>query len=592
MIKILIRQPLVSVLGHVDHGKTTLLDYIRQSKVASGESGGITQHIGASEVPANVIKKLCGKMMEKFKLNLNIPGLLFIDTPGHEAFTLLRKRGGALADISILIIDVTEGFKPQTDEALTILKQCKTPFIIAASKIDKISGWIKYKDSCFLDSFSKQRTDVQEELDKKIYELMGQFYEKKVPADRFDRIQDFTKQVPIIPVCALEGEGISELLTLLAGLSQKYLGKKLEIDEKGNGKGVILEVKEVKGLGITLDVILYDGLIKKGDELVISHPNEPIVTKVRALLKISPLKEMRVEKQFKTSSEVSAAAGIKISAHSLENVIAGAQLIAVRDEKGIEKAKQELQKEIERVEIETEKKGVVIKADALGSLEAMVKILKDLQIPIKKAKIGSINKKDVIELEGIDEKLRVVFAFGTKILPDAEKQAKDSKVKILQNSVIYKLIDDYNDYVKDIEERKKSKILEKVMHPAKIKILHGFVFRQSKPAIVGVEILGGVLSTDMRLMKNDGKTVGDIVAVQEHGETAKSAKIGQRVAISIDGAVVGRNIREDDVLFTVISGRDYKFLIKNRELVSDNELNVLEEIKEIMTKKNPRWEFG
>ncbi|MCK5322422.1 MAG: GTP-binding protein, partial [Candidatus Aenigmarchaeota archaeon] len=265
-----VRQPIVSIMAHVDHGKTSLLDYIRGgSQVTAKEAGGITQHIGATEIPLDKIKLICGDMISKLNIDFKIPGLLFIDTPGHAAFNLLRERGGSLADIAIVVVDVTEGCKPQTDEVLKILKTHKIPFIVAANKIDKISGWKSYNDECFASTFDKQREDIKTILDTKVYELIGQLHERGFSSERFDRVSDFTKQISIVPICAVTGEGVPELISMLAGLAQKFLEKQLEIDENGIGRGTILEVKEVKGLGTTADVILYDGIARKGDTLVI-----------------------------------------------------------------------------------------------------------------------------------------------------------------------------------------------------------------------------------------------------------------------------------------------------------------------------------
>jgi len=153
----MLRQPIITVLGHVDHGKTTLLDKIRKTAIAAKEAGGITQAIGTTEIPTNVIKTLCGKLLERFKIKLIISGLLFIDTPGHEAFTTLRKRGGSIADLAILVIDINEGIMPQTIESLEILKVSRIPFIIALNKIDRIKGWTSAKEICCFSNIRKNR---------------------------------------------------------------------------------------------------------------------------------------------------------------------------------------------------------------------------------------------------------------------------------------------------------------------------------------------------------------------------------------------------------------------------------------------------
>ena len=585
-----IRQPIISILAHVDHGKTTLLDSIRQSRVASGEAGGITQHIGASEVPKDVLIKSCGALLSKFKIDVKLPGLLFVDTPGHAAFSLLRKRGGMLADISILVIDVTEGIKPQTEESINILKQYKTPFIIAANKIDKISGWIPHEKMCFADTYDKQRADVREDLDMKLYKLIGEMHDHKITSERFDRLGDFTKGIAIVPISANTGEGIGELLTVLTGLTQKYLEKKLEIDPKGHGKGTVLEVKEVKGLGMTIDVILYDGIVKKGDVLVIGHPDGAICTRVKALFKTKPLKEIRVEKQFMQMNEVCAASGLKISSPDLDNVVAGVPIMAARSMDDKEKLMREVQKEIEEVEIKTDAAGVIIRADALGSLEAIVRLFREKEILIKRAQIGAVNKKDIVTMEEVDEKHKVIFAFNTKVLPEAADLAERSKVKIFKSDVIYRLIEDYEEYIAETEEKKKKSVLESVCVPAKLRFMEGFVFRQSKPAIIGMEILSGSIRQGVRLINNDGKIVGTVHAIQEKGKNVSCAESGMQVAVSLEGAIVGRNIKEGDILFCFLSKDDYQVLLKNKDLLKDSDINVLEEIREIMVRKDKYWD--
>ncbi len=584
-----IRQPIISVLAHVDHGKTTLLDYIRGTSVARKEAGGITQHIGASEIPKEVIEEKCSAFLKKWNIEIKIPGLLFIDTPGHEAFTLLRKRGGALADIAILLIDINEGVKPQTVEAIEILKSYKTPFVVAANKIDKIHGWKVFKNSCFLESFEKQSDRTKAVLEEKVYSLIGQLAEHRIYAERFDRIDDFTKTVALIPISAKTGEGIPELLAIITGLVQKYLEKNLEIDEKGMGKGVVLEVKEAPGLGVVADVILYDGMLKKDDILLIGGLEETITTRIKAILKTKPLKEIRMEKKFVQVKEVVAAAGIRIVAPDLDKVIAGAPLRSVRSESEAEKAKEEIKSEIESIDIEKSINGVVVKADTLGSLEALAKMLNERSIKIRRFGVGTVSKKDVVYLEDMDEKNRVVFAFNVKISEEAKEFAKFKKIKIIKGNVIYKLIEDYEKYLEELEEKKKREILKGKTFPAKFKFLPDFVFRQSKPAIIGVEILHGRLKQKVDIMNEEGKVIGTIHAIQKMGENVSEALKGERVAISIDGGVVDRNLKRGEIYYTFIPEEDYKELINNKNLLKDDEFSLLEEIAEIMRKKDKFW---
>lgn len=562
----MIRQPIVVTVGHSDHGKTTLLDRIRGTVVTSKEPGLLTQHVGASYITVDTIKKICGDLLEKFKIKIEIPGLLFIDTPGHAAFITIRKRGSSIADLAILVIDLTEGMQEQTDESINILKHFKTPFVVAATKVDRIEGWIPQKTSSFLDSLSKQPEWIRQKLDEKVYKLVGQLSECGFESERFDRVSDFKKTVAIVPCSGVTGEGISELLTVLSGLAQSFLKEQLEVS-KGVGKGSILEVKEVRGLGTTIDVILYDGEMKRGDWLIIGG-KQPIVTKIKALLKPPPSCEMRLEKQFENVEYVYAAAGIKISAPDLEKATAGSPIAAVHEGGKIEEIKKELQAGIEEIEFDKTGEGIILKADTLGSLEALIGVFKD-KIAIKKAEIGKVMRRDLIEIDAVKDPFKkIIIAFNVDVDETTAKEAKDKSTPILQNNIIYRLIEDYDNFVKQQQEKIKLQKLESITLPGRIKLLPGHVFHASNPAIVGVEVLDGTIKSGYRLQK-DGKDVGEIKAIQSENVSMPKAKRGERVAVSIEGPTVGRHIREGDELETIINENDLKVL---------EELNMREEV--------------
>ncbi|MFP4045503.1 MAG: translation initiation factor IF-2 [Candidatus Aenigmatarchaeota archaeon] len=568
------RQPIISVLGHVDSGKTTLLDKIRTSTVAAGEAGGITQQIGATQIPLDVIRDLCSQTLPEGKIQ--IPGLLFIDTPGHEAFTTLRKRGGSISDLAILIVDINEGFEPQTDESLTFLKDFNTPFVIAATKIDTIAGWHEKENTCFMNSYQSQRKEVRERLDNKIYELMGDLSERGFTSDRYDRVDDFQKKIGIVPVSGITGEGVPDLLSILVGLSQKFLADEIEMKDEV-GKGNVLEVKETKGLGTTIDVILYEGEINKGDTLVIGG-ERPIVTKIRALLEPRQMKELRTEKQFRRVDNVRAAAGVKISAPGLEDAVAGSPMHVVRNEEDIETVKKELQREVEDIEIETEGEGIILKADTLGSLEGLIKILKDKEIPIRRAKIGDVTRRDVMEEKSVDDPLkRAIFAFNVDVAEQAE-ECKDD-VKIFKDPVIYRILEEYEEWKEERKEEMKREKLEQVTRPGKLQLLPGYVFRQRKPAIVGSEVVDGVIKPGYNLVK-EGKIVGKIQEIQKEGVNVDKAETGDKVAVSISKVTVGRQVEEGDVLYNALSDKDIRRLEELEEYLSKPEKRVLEEVKE------------
>jgi len=365
------RQPIVCVLGHVDTGKTLLLDKIRKTSVQAREAGGMTQHIGASFFPVETIKQLVGPLLSTMKGAIEIPGLLIVDTPGHEAFTNLRRRGGSVADIAILVIDVLRGFEAQTQECIDILKSRKTPFIVAVNKVDRVPGWKPQPETPFLKSYAVQDAYVKEDVDNKLYSIMGTFSRLGFRTDRFDHIKDFTSTIALVPTSAKTGEGITELLMVLVGLTQQYLRNQLQTTE-GPAKGSVLEVKEEPGLGLTLNTIIYDGTLQKDDLIVVGGKEKPIVTRIRAILVPNPLDEIRDPRaKFASVDCVFAAAGVKIVASGLEGALAGAPLYAVPPNEMAEKYAALVTEEIGRIRIATVVEGIVVKTDTLGSLEAI-----------------------------------------------------------------------------------------------------------------------------------------------------------------------------------------------------------------------------
>ena len=582
----------MSVLGHVDHGKTTLLDFIRGGAMAQKEAGGITQHIGGTEIPMEVIETICGDLLKKLDIRETMPGLFFIDTPGHEAFTTLRKRGGALADLAILIVDIKEGFKPQTYEALNILKTFKTPFVVAASKIDKIYGWETFEGLSFIQTYNKQAGNVQEKLDTGIYELVGVLHDEGFESERFDRVENFAKQISIIPISAKTGEGISELLTMLMGLAQQYLKEQLQLEPNAPAKGTILEVKEEKGLGVTVDAVIYDGILRKNDTIILTSLDDIITTKIRSLLKPRPLEEMRdAKKRFQKVDEVVAAAGIKIVAPKIENVISGSPLRVARGD--FEGVKEEILNEIESIKIDTDEMGVIVKADTLGSLEALVSMLRDMDVPIRAADIGDVSRRDVVDASIVQKdnpEYGVIIAFNIKILPSAVNEIKSTGVKLFSADVIYQLTEDYGEWVAAAEERKKKEWIDAIIRPAKIRIIPKLVFRFSKPAIAGIEVLGGTVKKDYILMSQTGHKVGKVESMQDKGDNKPSTSKGQQVAMAIKDAVFGRDFEEGDVLYVDIPESHYKILENElKSKLSEDELQILDELVEIKRKEDSLW---
>jgi translation initiation factor 5B len=573
-----IRTPIVCVMGHVDHGKTSLLDKIRGSSVTSTEEGAITQHIGATLVPIDAITRMSGALS---KVSINVPGLLFIDTPGHHAFTTLRARGGALADMAIVVVDINEGFRPQTIEALQILRNYKTPFVIAANKIDRIHGWRVQKDQPFTKTFAKQNERVQGILETKIYELVGKLSDLGFNSERFDRVTDFARNICIVPTSALTGEGIPDILMVLIGLAQRYMTESLRVSADGPGAGTVLEVKEERGLGMTLDVILYDGTLAVGDEIVAAGDEEIIETKVRSLLKPRPMKEILVEERFERVRSVTAAAGVKVAAPRLDGVIAGSPLRVVRGSNRDEVVEQ-VRHEVQDIQVTLSDLGIIIRADTIGALEALSKELEGHQIPVMRAAVGPVTRHDVIEAGTIKDPLySAILAFNTPVLPDAIDTLADasmSHVNIFEGGVIYQLIDDYVEWRDAKKQELEQQWFEKLIMPAKIRILPDCVFRQSNPAVVGVRVLGGKLQSDVDLILTNGRKVGHLKQIQDRNETIYEVDAGREVAISIEGPTVGRQINVGDDLYVDIPERHVKVIEREMlDLLNPSMREILEE---------------
>ena len=580
-----IRQPIVSVLGHVDHGKTTLLDRIRGTGVAGREAGGITQHIGATEVPLAAILEMCGDLVKG--RSFRIPGLLFIDTPGHVAFSTLRARGGALADLAVLVIDVNEGFRPQTIESLNILRRYKTPFVVAANKIDMVPGWRKHEGQPFVRSYEDQPESTREELDRRMYELVGRLFEHGFSADRYDRIADFTTNLAVIPVSAKFGEGVPDLLLTLIGLAQRFLEEQLATAE-GPAVGTILEVKEEKGLGVTLDAIVYEGTLSKGDTIVFGTAAKPGTTKVKAVLKPKPLDEIRdPQERFDSVQSVSAAAGVKIVGSSLGKAVAGAP---IRVTKGnLAAVIEEVAKE-SQLHIETQDEGILVKADAIGSLEGLAYECKQASIPIKFARLGPVSRRDVTDAATAKNPLnRAILAFNLEILPDAKTALREHPdLTLLENDVIYRLIEDYQAWRDERKRQLAEAGRKEIAYPAKLLFLGEHVFRTSKPAIFGVRVLAGRIRPGESIMRGDGRPLGRIKTIRTGEKTLEGANQGQEVAISVDGITIGRQINGGDVLYVDLPEADARALRGRKDLTHD-ELSALDEICAIKRKEDPFW---
>ncbi|KNE91628.1 hypothetical protein PSTG_14936 [Puccinia striiformis f. sp. tritici PST-78] len=593
------RSPICCILGHVDTGKTKLLDKIRQTNVQEGEAGGITQQIGATFFPMEAIKRKTAVMAEHDLKEYKLPGLLMIDTPGHESFTNLRSRGSSLCNISILVVDIMHGLEQQTLESLKLLRDKKTPFIVALNKIDRLYGWTAIRENSFRDSFSKQVRPVQREFETRLESVVLAFAEQGLNAVPYYENTNYSKNVSLVPTSAVTGEGVPDLLMLLIKLTQERMSERLMY--LSELECTVLEVKVIEGLGTTIDVVLSNGVLREGDKIVVCGLNGPIVTQVRALLTPQPMKELRIKGQYVHHKEVKASLGIKIVAPDLEKAIAGSRLLLLTEDDDEEDLKEEVMGDLTNLmsNIDKSGRGVCVQASTLGSLEALLEFLRTSKIPVSGINIGPVYKRDVMRAGTMLEKakeLAVLLAFDVPIDKDAEKLAEESGVKIFRADIIYHLFDAFTAYNADIMEAKRIDSAPIAVWPCRLKIIQAFTKRD--PIIVGCDILEGTLKvgTPLCVVKVDPTTkarttipLGKVTSLEinhKSVQTLKREQAGAGVAVKIEHAsyqsamTFGRQFDEKDELLAQISRQSIDVL-KNvfRSEVSKDEWALIVKLK-------------
>ncbi|KAI9789195.1 MAG: hypothetical protein M1816_006329 [Peltula sp. TS41687] len=562
-----LRSPICCILGHVDTGKTKLLDKIRQTNVQEGEAGGITQQIGATYFPVDAIKQKTQVVNKDGKFEFKVPGLLVIDTPGHESFTNLRSRGSSLCNIAILVVDIMHGLEPQTLESMRLLRDRKTPFIVALNKIDRLYGWKPIANNGFQDSLAMQNKGVLNEFRDRLEKTKVAFAEQGFNSELFFENKSMARNVSLVPTSAHTGEGIPDMLKLLVQLTQERMTNKLMY--LSEVECTVLEVKVIEGLGTTIDVILSNGVLREGDRVVLCGLNGAISTNIRALLTPAPLKELRVKSQYIHNKEVKASLGVKVAANDLEHAIAGSRLMVVGPDDDEENLEEEVMSDLENLlnKVSTTGRGVSVQASTLGSLEALLEFLRVSKIPVANISIGPVYKRDVMQAGVMLEKAKeyaVMLCFDVKVDKEAQAYADDVGVKIFTANIIYHLFDDFTKHMAQLAEQKKedSKLL--AVFPAVLSPVA--VFNKKDPIVVGVDVVEGNLRllTPIAAVKTNPTTgakevisLGRVQSIERDHKQIPICKKGQpSVAVKIEGAnqpLYGRQLEEKDTLYSLIS---------------------------------------
>jgi translation initiation factor 5B len=588
------RQPVVVILGHVDSGKTSLADSLRGTGVQAREVGGITQEIGASFFPMETLMEICGPLLDKAGGELQIPGLLMIDTPGHAVFSNLRLRGGSAADIAILVVDVLKGLENQTLESIDILKQRRVPFLVALNKIDMISGWRKGSHGPLLQVMKEQPPAWNDELEERLYNVVGGLSRLGFQSDAYYRVKDFRKQVSIVPVSARAHVGMPEMLAMLIGLAQQFLKGRLQAGETGAGRGIILEMQEEVGIGETANVILTEGSLNVGDSIGLVRKDGAIKSKVKALFMPRPLDEMRDPRdRFTPVDSVYAAAGVKLVSADLAGVVPGTSVASFRTDREFQELKAEMEKELSNIVVKTDNMGVIVKAGSIGGLEALLRMLEERGVPVRQADIGDISKNDIVDAQVVGEHdpyLGAVLGFDAKVLPEAKGFVGTNPIFV--SAIIYEVIDNYVNWATTKRELDEKAALSSLTRPCKLKVIPGTFFRRNDPAVFGVEIAAGTLRPKVRLMSAQGLELGTVQQIQDQGKAQNEAKEGDKVAISVDGPTLGRQIKENDTIYSMPKSHEAKALrTKLLGSLTPNEREVLDEIIAIKSPTDPMYGF-
>ncbi|KAF9498232.1 hypothetical protein BDN71DRAFT_1443534 [Pleurotus eryngii] len=585
-----LRSPICCILGHVDTGKTKLLDKIRQTNVQEGEAGGITQQIGATYFPVEAIKTKTAVMNKDGTQEYKIPGLLVIDTPGHESFTNLRSRGSSLCNIAILVVDIMHGLEAQTLESLRLLRDRKTPFIVALNKIDRMYGWKAIPDNSFVDSLAQQARSVQREFEDRLQKTILAFAEEGLNAVLYYENKNFARNVSLVPTSAITGEGVPDMIMLLVNLTQQRMSDRLMY--LSELECTVLEVKVVEGLGTTIDVVLSNGILHEGDKIVVCGLNGPIVTQIRALLTPQPLRELRIKSAYVHHKEVRAALGVKITAPDLEKAIAGSRLLVCGPDDDEDDLRDEIMSDLSTLlnNIDKSGKGVCVQASTLGSLEALLDFLNVSKIPVSGINIGPVHKKDIMRAGTMLEKakeLAVILAFDVPVDKDAERLAEEVGIKIFKADIIYHLFDAFTAYNAEITEAKRRDAAPQAVWPCRLKIIAAFCKRD--PIILGVDILDGSLrvGTPIAVVKVDPVTqkkeiheLGKITSLEINHKTQdiiKKSQAGGGVAVKIEHAVYqsakmfGRHFDDKDELYSRITRQSIDVLKESFKADVSNE---------------------
>jgi translation initiation factor 5B len=365
------------------------------------------------------------------------------------------------------------------------------------------------------------------------------------------------------------------------------MGSKLERQEEL--QCTVIEVKNIEGLGTTIDVVLVNGTLKEGDQIVLAGMNGPIVTTIRALLTPQPMKEMRVKGEYVHHAQISNSMGVKICAPGLDEAVAGAELVVVGPDDDLEELKEEVGEGFDSIlnDFEKEPEGVYVKASTLGSLEALLSFLRDMKIPVFDVGIGEVHKRDVKKAMIMKEKkhpeFAVILAFDVQVNKEAKEQAKHDDVQIMTADIIYNLFDKFKAYMEKVSESKKTETRKEVVFPVMLKIDKNCIFHKADPIVIGCDVLGGQLrvGTPLCVPEKENLEIGRVASIERDHKPIEKARRGDKVCVKIEQNTAQKHIT---------LGRHWEPSSQLFSLISRNSIDTLKEhFKDEMMKED--WEL-
>ncbi len=519
------RSPIMCIMGHVDTGKTKLLDNIRNTNVQDGEVGGITQQIGASFIPL-------GTLYNRTKnTNIKIPGLLMIDTPGHEAFSNLRQRGSSLCDIAIIVIDIMGGLEQQTIQSINMLIKSNIKFVFALNKIDRLYGWIS-NDKIDIQTALNENHVSDGEFKNRLHDITTQIMELGLNAKLFWDNDSRDDTISICPISAKTGEGIHDLLNVVIDICQNDISDNIIF--KDELKCIVMEKTINETLGDSIDVILINGTLKKGDTISLQTNDGIINTTIKNLLTPPPNKESRIKSEYIHHELVKGSMGVKIVSNDINKAIVGTQIYLSSDD-----LIDTLVPETSTMKLQEE--GVIVYASTQGSLEALVHYLQNEckpSVPISNVFIGSITKKQILKLsinKTSKKEFSTILAFNVNIEDEALQLANKNGITIFSAEIIYHLFDFYTKYRQDVINERKTLYRPQAIFPCTLKILEKHIYNKKNPLIFGVTVLDGNLHVGTPIIALDTKTyIGKVTSIQLNNNEVNIANKGTDVCIKVD----------------------------------------------------------